>query len=273
MKGSLFSRFAFKSKAEDASGPMSNKNKAIKVETQSKRMMKRELKPETKRLKRSEDNFCLWTNSQRNPTTCLKSSRFPEHTSGAKSSNLENRYRKADSATRLAELELIMDYRKNKTATVDAFHTFLLSLGGQHRAKAERNIKSIPSCADTQARISVPGSHGRYWALIACLLSVQCRDMVALQAIQALIKQCPRGPEDVANLSDEMLEAACRRCNFYKTKAKNIKKSTMTLLSKYGGLPPTQYDQLLKLHGVGPKIANLLRSVAFGGNYWRINIE
>lgn len=65
----------------------------------------------------------------------------------------------------LKEYKLIAEYRGKTKATVDDFHRFLLSL---------RN--------DQQ---------GRYWALIACLLSVQCRDVVSLQAIRSLMATCP----------------------------------------------------------------------------------
>ena len=65
----------------------------------------------------------------------------------------------------LKEYNLIAQYRKRSKATVDEFHNFLLSLRNDEK--------------------------GRYWALVACLLSVQCRDKVSLEAIRSLIKACP----------------------------------------------------------------------------------
>ena len=85
--------------------------------------------------------------------------------------------------TRLAELAVIMDYRQNKGATVDDFNSFLLSLGSpQLTNETEVTCKTEnPSGEASAAEPSVverrdDRSHGRYWALIACLLSVQCRD-------------------------------------------------------------------------------------------------
>ena len=70
----------------------------------------------------------------------------------------------------LQELELIKHFRSGRRATVDDFHAFLLSLHG-------------------------PAA--RVWALVACLLSVQCRDVVALEAVKALMRTCPGGAAEV----------------------------------------------------------------------------
>ena len=85
--------------------------------------------------------------------------------------------------TRLAELAVIIDYRQNKGATVDAFHSFLLSLGSSQPTREATTLCKTenPTGESSVAESSVverhdDRSHGRYWALIACLLSVQCRD-------------------------------------------------------------------------------------------------
>ena len=50
------------------------------------------------------------------------------------------------------------------------------------------------------------------------------------------------------------------RCNFYLTKAANVRACTDAVVRS--GFPKT-LEGLLKLQGVGPKIANLLRSITF----------
>ena len=135
----------------------------------------------------------------------------------------------------LQELELIKCFRSGRSATVDEFHAFLLSLHGPQ---------------------------GRFWALVACLLSVQCRDVVALEAVKALMRKCPGGATEVRGLSIEELLETCGRCNYCQTKASNIKR-TATAVSSMGGVP-SDYQGLTDLPGVGPKIAHLMVSVAFG---------
>lgn len=138
------------------------------------------------------------------------------------------------SAEWLAELELIRHFRSGRRATVDDFHAFLLSLHG-------------------------PAA--RFWALVACLLSVQCRDVVALETVKALMRTCPGGAAEVRELSTEALQAATKRCNFCVTKADNVRRAAIAVVA--AGVP-SSYEALVELPGVGPKIANLMLSVAFG---------
>lgn len=84
--------------------------------------------------------------------------------------------------TRLAELAILTDYRRNKSASVDAFNSFLLSLGTPQDSrdidtpcKSEISSVQSPTATSTVARHHTQ-MHGRFWALIACLFSVQCRD-------------------------------------------------------------------------------------------------
>jgi endonuclease-3 len=140
--------------------------------------------------------------------------------------------------TKLSQLNLINAYRLTHPASVDAFHAFLVSLP--------------------------PGQAGNYWALIASLLSVQCRDVVALQVIKNLMKACPNGINDIRLLNAERLLPFVRSCNFCNTKVKNIITCTEQIDTVYFGIVPKDYKSLMKLRGVGPKIAHLMRSVSFG---------
>lgn len=85
-------------------------------------------------------------------------------------------------AQRLEELELIMCYREARRASVDDFHAFLLSLSGCSDEEATCANSRGTGDGGSEAHL-----HGRYWALVACLLSVQVRDAVALRAVKALM--------------------------------------------------------------------------------------
>ena len=69
---------------------------------------------------------------------------------------------------------------------------------------------------------------------------------------------------DIAELGIEELGRCIRSCNFYKTKAGNIISAIATLENEFRGIVPSSYADLLKLKGVGPKVAHLLRSISFG---------
>merc|ERR1712228_822979 len=54
------------------------------------------------------------------------------------------------------------------------------------------------------------------------------------------------------------------KVSFYNTKAKHIKLTTQILKEKHKGKVPSNYDELIALPGVGPKMAHLVLQEAFG---------
>jgi endonuclease-3 len=60
------------------------------------------------------------------------------------------------------------------------------------------------------------------------------------------------------------LSAFVKPCGLYKTKAKNIRASCALMVEKYGSTPPDTLEELLKLPGVGRKIANLILGDIYG---------
>ena len=60
------------------------------------------------------------------------------------------------------------------------------------------------------------------------------------------------------------LEELIRSCGLYHTKAQNIVDASRMLVEDYGGVMPSDMEELLKFPGVGRKIANLLRGDLFG---------
>ncbi|KAL3915155.1 MAG: hypothetical protein SGPRY_007352 [Prymnesium sp.] len=173
----------------------------------------------------------------RHPSSALLTkTRAPVDVSSSPSESATLLSREQHLSRALAELELIQAYRSVAAASVDAFHSFLLSLGESEQ--------------------------GRYWALVACLLSVQCRDSVALEATRRLMRAAPAGAKDVASLPEEELTTLVRSCNYYIGKARKVRGSSEAIL-RAGGRVPNSYEALVALPGVGPKIAHLMLSVAF----------
>ena len=62
----------------------------------------------------------------------------------------------------------------------------------------------------------------------------------------------------MANGEISEIEELIKPCGLYKMKAKNIKDSSLMLIGDFGGVLPSEMDELLKFPGVGRKIANLL---------------
>lgn len=93
--------------------------------------------------------------------------------------------------------------------------------------------------------------------LVASRLSAQCTDVrvnIVTKRLFALFK-CP---QDYIDADIEDIEEVIRSCGLYHTKARDIKNMSVMLTEEFGGRVPDNMDDLLKLPGVGRKIANLI---------------
>ena len=99
---------------------------------------------------------------------------------------------------------------------------------------------------------------GEPWKLLVMgRLSAQCTDARVNIVCRELFARFPTC-ESLAAASYKEIENIIRPCGLYRTKAKSIKDACVMLLEEYGGVLPCDMDELLKLPGVGRKIANLL---------------
>jgi endonuclease-3 len=101
-----------------------------------------------------------------------------------------------------------------------------------------------------------------FTTLISCLLSLRTKDEVTAKASYRLFKKY-NTPEQLANVSEKEIQSLIYPVGFYKTKAKRIKDISRTLLEKYNEKVPNDFDELLKLKGVGRKTANIVMVYGF----------
>lgn len=104
-----------------------------------------------------------------------------------------------------------------------------------------------------------------YELLVAVILSAQCTDERVNKVTAELFKEHST-PESMLCLSQEELEKYVYSCGFYRAKAAHILSATHDIVTRYAGKVPDTFDELLTLAGVGRKTANVVYSVAFGGN-------
>lgn len=98
--------------------------------------------------------------------------------------------------------------------------------------------------------------------LIAVILSAQCTDKRVNQVTQILFPLA-NTPEKILSLGQSKLEEIIKPCGLSRSKAKHIVETSKILLESYGGSVPEDFDELIKLPGVGRKTANVVTSVAF----------
>ena len=98
--------------------------------------------------------------------------------------------------------------------------------------------------------------------LVAVILSAQCTDKRVNQVTQILFPLA-NTPEKILQLGQAKLEEIIKPCGYFRAKAKHIVETSKILLENYGGEVPSDFDELIKLPGVGRKTANVVTSVAF----------
>lgn len=94
------------------------------------------------------------------------------------------------------------------------------------------------------------------------MLSAQTKDNVTFEAMQRL-KAKGLTPENVCKMKVEDFEQTIYPVSFYKNKTKYIQKTAQILIDKYGSDIPNTVDEMMKLPGVGPKMAHLCMKTAW----------
>lgn len=88
-------------------------------------------------------------------------------------------------------------------------------------------------------------------------LAAQCTDKRVNEVAVELYRRFPT-LEDFASADIAELEELIRPTGFFRVKSADLKNAAIMLLSEFGGKVPDNLDGLLKLPGVGRKVANLI---------------
>ena len=99
--------------------------------------------------------------------------------------------------------------------------------------------------------------------LVAAILSAQCTDERVNRITPGLFARFPDLPE-LALASRHEIEELIRSCGLYRAKANSISASARILIDNHDGSVPGNRGELMRLPGVGRKIANLILGDCFG---------
>lgn len=102
--------------------------------------------------------------------------------------------------------------------------------------------------------------------LVATILSAQSTDAGVNKVTPALFNRFPT-PADYARASPAEIEPYIRSTGFFRNKARAVHSAMSDVASKHDGRVPRTMDELLALHGVARKTANVVL-----GNAFRINV-
>lgn len=98
--------------------------------------------------------------------------------------------------------------------------------------------------------------------LVSTILSARTKDETTAAASYRLFEAAPDA-ESLAALPVAKIAKLVYPVGFYKTKAKNLRKTARALLDDWHGEVPSDIDSLVELPGVGRKTANLVLTEAF----------
>ncbi len=99
--------------------------------------------------------------------------------------------------------------------------------------------------------------------LVSVRLAAQCTDERVNIIVKDLFAKYP-GIKELAAAEPDEIEAIVRPCGLGRSKARDISKCMRMLVDEYDCRVPDQFDELMKLPGVGRKSANLIMGDVFG---------
>ena len=99
--------------------------------------------------------------------------------------------------------------------------------------------------------------------LIAVTLSAQTTDKSVNIVTKKLFERYANAKQ-LSEANTEEIEGIIKRIGMYRTKTKNIIEISKKIAGKSNGQVPEEYEELVKLPGVGRKTANVVLSVGFG---------
>ena len=111
--------------------------------------------------------------------------------------------------------------------------------------------------ADTELVYTDP-----YQLAVAVILSAQCTDKRVNMITPGFFKHYPTAAS-LSKAKHEDVFELIRSCSYPNNKTKNIIGMAQTLIKDFGGVMPSDVDELQKLPGIGRKSANVLAAVIF----------
>lgn len=99
--------------------------------------------------------------------------------------------------------------------------------------------------------------------LVSVRLAAQCTDARVNIVVKDLYAKYPT-PMALAEATAEEIEEIVKPCGLGHSKARDIHKCMNMIVKDYGGKVPDEFDELMKLPGVGRKSANLIMGDVFG---------
>ena len=136
--------------------------------------------------------------------------------------------------------------------------------GTRQMTKKQRALEVIERLKQEYPDAGCTLDYDQAWKLLVSVrLAAQCTDARVNVVVEGLYDKYP----DVNALADadvNDIEEIVRPCGLGRSKARDISACMKMIRDEYGGKVPDDFDELMKLPGVGRKSANLIMGDVFG---------
>jgi len=143
---------------------------------------------------------------------------------------------------------------------------------GQHIKLEYEQIKKMRK--DTVSPVDTMGCHlfkdnsidksiSNFHVLVGALLSSQTKDVILYPAMQRL-REKGLTIDNILQMDQSDLAGTIKPVGFYNKKAETLQRICVILRDQYNYLPPTSYNNLIKLPGIGPKMGYLILNIVNG---------
>ena len=130
--------------------------------------------------------------------------------------------------------------------------------------KRELALKVIEKLKEEYPDADCTLEYNEAWKLLVSVrLAAQCTDERVNMIVPLLYEKFP-SVKALSEASVEEIEEIVKPCGLGHSKARDISACMKMLMEKYEGRVPDDFDELLKLPGVGRKSANLIMGDVFG---------
>ncbi len=130
--------------------------------------------------------------------------------------------------------------------------------------KKQRTLEVIERLRNEYPDATCSLEYDEAWKLLVEVrLAAQCTDARVNVVVQSLYAKFPT-VEALAGANVDDIEEIVRPCGLGRSKARDISACMKLLHEKYNDKVPDDFDELLKLPGVGRKSANLIMGDVFG---------
>lgn len=104
--------------------------------------------------------------------------------------------------------------------------------------------------------------HDPFQLIVAVILSAQCTDKRVNIITPALFQRFPDA-RSMASATQEEIFELIKSCSYPNNKAKHLRGMAEMIITRFGGVVPSDRDELTLLPGVGRKTANVISSVVW----------